>query len=221
MFCKKCGAALNDAAMFCEKCGASVNESDNVNKTEKSGKTETIVLQVSKSDEEITINRYRCFGWVLINNQEVNITSVHGGAANGSTGSMVTSSTETYVKLTFERNNGMNNFEILDGYYVRYTELESKKEEILKPLAKLFVKWFLIVGAIVAVIGTIVSFSNEYFGLIMFGFCALPLALISGAMAGLIAQTLGRKIMLKQLSPKLAPLELQMDRLADEASKYL
>lgn len=237
MFCKKCGAQISDDATFCPECGYNLKETSAPTHTQSpTGVPETLVVEVQKEDETVTINRYTKFGWRLTNNQEVNITSVHGGGStvNGNGSTIVTSSTKTYIKLTFERNTGMPNFEMLDGLYQKFKGCMGEKSEIQADIAKrgnLSAKFILIVTAIIGIPLTLyfeplfrvltwdydISFLSVFEGALIGLSIGVVLALIANA----IKTSVDTKKLRKHYAPRLAELEREMDTLANEAAKYL
>ena len=233
MFCKKCGTQISDDAAFCPSCGYNLKETSAPTPTQSpAGITETIVVEVQKEDETVTINRYRKFGWRLTNNQEVNITSTYGGGStvNGNGSTIVTSSTKTYIKLTFERSTGMPKFEMLDGLYQKFKGCMGEKTEIQAKIAKdkFPVKLFLFLMTIIGIPSAFfweqgfrfwdeVSFYSVWMGILIgFGLSSI-FALIVCA----IKIPIDTKRLRKRYAPRLAELEREMDTLANEAAKYI
>ncbi len=235
MFCKKCGTQISDDAAFCPSCGYNLKETPAPTQSH-AGVPETLVVEVQKEDETVTINRYTKFGWRLTNNQEVNITSVHGGGStvNGNGSTIVTSSTKTYIKLTFERNTGMANFEMLDGLYQKFKGYMEEKLEIQADIAKkgnLSAKFILIVTAVIGIPLTLyfeslfrvltweddISFLSVFEGALI----GLGIGFIIALIATGIKSFVDAKKARKHYAPRLAELEREMDALANEAAKYI
>ncbi len=189
--------------------------------TVKKGRVETRVIEIPKEMEQDFISQYQCFGWDLKNNQEVNITSVSGGSyAHGRT--LITSSTKTYIKLTFERNTGIENYDILNEKFKDYV---NTYEQVLTLLQKIKNSNFSVLGG--AIFGGGYAILNILSSL--GGFLILPmifLSLISGLitflLAGLIIGLLIKKPSTKKkLTPTINELCEKMRGLAEEASEYL
>ncbi len=233
MFCKNCGANLANDAKFCANCGQAMDGAQ-TNVSAPAGRKETLVVEVSKEREQKTITNYQKLGWTLTNNQEVNVTSVSGGGStvNGNGSTVITSSTKTYIKLTFERNTGMKNFAELDAAYKKYKALENeyitKENEIAKK--GFSVKILLIVALIVAISATVlilapldISFDD------MFDISILIYVLVAGISGGLmigagvsgIVGAIGKANLKKKYAPRFTELDAKMDEVANEAEKYL
>ena len=101
-------------------------------------------LTVSPSLENSTIDLWQNFGWTLKSSQEVNSKESHLEERGGDLYSVTTS--QNYVKLTFQRDTSIPN-------YARIKELEAKYAEILNSepteLPAIFsLKTHLIIGGI-------------------------------------------------------------------------
>ncbi len=252
MYCQNCGSANDASASFCVTCGnklAALPKTITHNPVDSktvdpptpivpAGRIETIVIEIDKQDEAATINDYRFLGWELVNNQEVNVTSVSASSSTNAYGSYasVSSSTETYVKLTFERNIGRKNFDILNRYYQHYLNLKNERDRLrseIKAANKLPTKLMYILSGIFAI--PILPFSlkllmidPEFNGvglnimiiilcILMSYLCGMLLALIPCA---IIASNRSKATKERNL-PQIEKLQGQMRAIAVEASNYL
>lgn len=230
MFCQNCGNKIEDGVRFCPACGHS-SEAAPVAPTQPKGFNETTVIEVSKDTEQKTIHRYQCFGWKLQNNQEVNVTSISGGGSSyhGTGSSYVRSTTTTYVKLTFERNTGINNYAKLDELYKNFKNIqdEYRKAELALQAKDFDTRAAVITIVVCAAIGAAFGLTGglaSFFGLFGMIYPALMGALVGilpGAIIGAISGKKKKNALKKQLQPKMAEMEGQMDTLANEAREYL
>ncbi len=86
---------------------------------------ESSVKKVSPYDEEATINLMSRFAWKLTHTQEVNTKDSHLETRNGDLYSVT--ETQNYVKLTFERDTNMPNYERIAELEKEYTALTYSK----------------------------------------------------------------------------------------------
>lgn len=179
---------------------------------------EIVVINESPENEAITINRMRCFGWQLVNNQEVAVSHTHVTGSNGNISS--TSNTVRHIKLTFERSNDMANFQVLDSYYQRFIDLFNKKAGLERIAHSgsgstwgISVIVSLIMGLILnAVIWLAIFGELEGFWIILlpvWGICFLICSLIFF------------KIERNKLAPQIAEMESEMNKIAQEASRFI
>lgn len=189
--------------------------------TQKKGRVETKVIEIPKEMEQDFISQYQCFGWDLKNNQEVNVTSVSGGSyAHGRT--VVTSSTKTYIKLTFERHTSMENYDVLNEKFKEYV---TAYEDVLALLQKTNKSNFSVLA------GVLVGGGYALFNILtaLGGFLALYrifLSIMCGLLifflVGLIVGVAIKKpLTKKKLTPRINELCKKMNALAEEASEYL
>ena len=187
----------------------------------KKGRIETKVIEIPKEMEQNFISQYQCFGWDLKNNQEVNITSVSGGSyAHGRT--IVTSSTKTYIKLTFERHTNMENYDILNEKFKEYV---TTYEEVLTLLQKIKNSNFsVLAGAVVgggyALFNILTALGGflALYRIFLSIMCGLLIFLLVGLIVGVAIKKPSTK---KKLTPKINELCEKMNSLAEEASEYL
>lgn len=232
MFCKNCGAKLLDDAKFCTNCGQTTDGTQ-TNVSAPVGRKETLVVESSKEREQKTITNYQKLGWTLTNNQEVNITSVSGGGStvNGNGSSVVTSSTKTYIKLTFERNTGMKNYAELDASYKKYKVLEDEYRAKEIAISK---KGFSMTIAIILGLATFIffmwyaktmtlgMFELSFDGIGIFIFVLFGgLGVLSGWMGGYIGAESRRKKLRRKQSHVFSELDAKMEAVLSEAEIYL
>ena len=231
MFCSKCGKQINDGAAFCPYCGAALSGavSPAVESAPK-GRPEIITRDVTKEMEQFTIERYQMFGWTLRGNQEVNITETYGGGTtvNGYGSVTVSSRTKTHIKLTFERNTGMNNYAILKEKYAEYQQLEDEyyAKSLLLKVFPFSVKTLLIVGISAAVLTFItqkISSADSFIEtpLFLILFISLISGLANGGLWGIIIGAIAKVRRKPKILSALADLDRRMDTLAKDASAYL
>ncbi len=140
MYCKHCGTELPNDAAFCAKCGTSqTGEKLTTTIKVKEARKETKVIQVHPDWEDAAIKEYEAFGWECTHSQTVKTKDSHLERGFGNSIMSVTE-TETFVKLTFQRNMNMDN-------YARIVELETqyKRADSLGSQPKQR-KWPLILG---------------------------------------------------------------------------
>ena len=179
---------------------------------------ETTVLEVNKNDEIQTINRYQKMGWHLKSNQEVKIVSQDNG-----------NTVQDYMRLTFERDHGMKNFEELDRCYQSFCALQARKDAIHKQIrnAGFNLKRALILFAALAVVGFF-FFGNlldiledmdgmDFFLNLMLAVCVGALGFFIEIFLGMIDSNKAEKLH----APALAQLETQMEQVTNEAAGFL
>lgn len=66
MFCKKCGAEMDNEAMFCPKCGAAVNEANNNGYQAPPPQAQAPASTVAADDAPSGGFAFLCFLWPLI-----------------------------------------------------------------------------------------------------------------------------------------------------------
>lgn len=211
---------MEDNASFCPSCGNPIQPRDS-----NPGKSEVIVRDVSKQTEQRTINHHQAFGWKLLTNQEINITETYG--SGNASNVNVWSQTKTHVKLTFERNTGMRNYEILNEKYKSYCALEEEYNQTEHEIAKasFSVPAWLVSGVLLTVIFSVFSINLLYdpdlFLIIMMIIPGLLIGGGIGAIFGFIGGAIRKSSRKKKYAPRLAELDRQMNQLAAEASAYL
>lgn len=104
-------------------------------------------LTVTPSSENSTIDLWQNFGWTLKSSQEVNSKESHLEERGGDLYSITTS--QNYVKLTFQRDTSIPN-------YVRLKELETKYHALLdseptEPISIFSLKTHLIIGGLLLI----------------------------------------------------------------------
>ena len=227
MFCPKCGKQVADGGKFCGGCGSSIaiaNPSVVANQVEgDSPLWEAISFTESPSREQTTINMHQKFGWSLKSSQEINTSStyVQGQSYNGTGQVNSYIVKEHYVKLTFERNKRMKNYNILKNMYDEFSLLA---QEIQKLEASVYSRsgLFYLACCVPSVIMFIIFISSvpDIFG----GLFWFPVLL--GCAALYIPFTLiAAKVTESSARSKVAPLinskYNQMGAIAEEAEKYL
>lgn len=240
MFCSKCGNPIADNLKFCSNCGTLVSsEAENATQnTAKLSLIETISIKTEPDKEQYTINTYQKFGWQLRGSQEINssTTDIHSNA-NGN----VTSTTRhyNYVKLVFDRNKKMSNYNILNMKFIEFNNLESEKEKIKSEAKKRDDKKSYTISGVVASIIFLIAlpismqfaYTNEGFfetHMVFDWFLAIMLFFISFCIGAMIfcfsmaitLAVLGKKTK-KELAPKIKNIEKQIEFVATEAEKYL
>lgn len=240
MFCLKCGNQIADNLKFCSNCGMLISsEAKNIiQNTAKLSLIETISIKTEPDEEQHTINTYQKFGWQLRGSQEINssTTDVHSNA-NGTITS--TNRHYNYVKLVFDRNKKMSNYNILNEKFVEFNNLESEKEKIKSETKKRYDKKSYTISGIVAGIIFLIAlpismqfaYTNEGFfethmvfdwflAIIMFFLSLCIGATIFGFSMAITSAVFGIKSK-KELVPKIKNIEKQIEFVASEAEKYL
>ncbi len=179
---------------------------------------EIVVINESPENEAKTINRMRCFGWQLVNNQEVAVSHTHVTGSNGNISS--TSNTVRHIKLTFERSTDMANFQVLDSYYQRFTALFDKKFNLEKIIHSGSGSSWGISAIVSLIIGLIL---NAVICLAAFGELGwfwVMLAPVWG-ISFLICSVIFLKKEKNKLAPQIAEMESEMNKIAQEASRFI
>ncbi len=225
MFCSKCGKENSDSNMFCNGCGVIMKaSSDDVQRERKVPLMEAISFTENPNREQTTINMHQKMGWSLKSSQEINnsTTHIHGQSYNGSgyVNSYIVK--EHYVKLTFERDKNMRNYNILKQ---KYDEFMMLAKEIQSLEASVHIRkgkfYFLccIPSIIIVLLSIIISANSFLGGLIIIPMIIFALTMVVPVM--LIANKVVEVKVRKTVEPKIYEKYRQMADIADEAERYL
>ncbi len=231
MFCSKCGKENANGSKFCGSCGAVIQQGNIVEPIKKAPLMEVITFTEHPTREQTTIDMHRKLGWTLKNNQEINnsTTHVYGQSYNGTghVNSYVVK--EHYVKLTFERDKNMPNYNILKEKYDEFCRLSKQIEELEASIHNRSGKFYFlcclpsIIIFLFNVINAVKASQESFFGgvallslipiFIFLGALIIPIMLISDK----IVESKERE----KISPKVDALYKQMYFVANEAERYL
>ncbi len=227
MFCRNCGAQLEDSARFCVSCGTPTGDVA-TNKENPQGRKESVVVQVPQRRQQETSMRYQKMGWAQIGLQEVAKPVVWMERKKGKKAKKVELG-EPYVNLTFERNTGIKNFDRLNQIYTEYRTIEEdyiKKEHewtqgVLQDRTVIYL--MLLVTAI-GLIWVVSYWFNVGFSFFI-ALLTLSLDFIVAALVSIIASPIVGVVRKSKAKKKYASLvsqyEEKMTALAYEAEQYL
>ncbi len=223
MFCSKCGREFPGESTFCPNCGDNLGTGGAVN-SHKSPIIESITFTEKPEREQTTINMHQKMGWSLKSSQEINTsqTSVYGNMRNGNGYVNSITEKEHYIKLVFERDKNMPNYDILKEKYDRFTALAQEIEQLevsVEKRSKKFYFWiivpFIVAFLISAKIVTGTVFGWLFIFELLIGYVSLWVP------SYIIAYKIAEKRAKKETAPKIAEIYSQMDAVANEAEKYL
>lgn len=224
MFCTKCGKKIPDGGTFCPNCGENLVAAGSAINSHSAPLMESISFTENPEREQTTINMHQKMGWSLKSSQEINTsrTAVYGNSVNGTGYVGSISEKEHYVKLVFERDKNMSNYDILKEKYDRFTVLAKEIEKLeasVKKRSKAFYFWC-IAPFVVAFLITAMIVSGGLLGwlfvlYLLMGYVALWIPFY------IIAYKIAEKRATKKSAPKIADTYRQMGIIADEAEKYL
>lgn len=195
---------------------------------------QTIVVESSVSAEALTINRYRCMGWELVNNQEVAVEHRTEYVANGQV--QFNSSFERRIKLTFERDTDAQNFETLDDYYQQYIALENRKKSLFARTSTNLTTKQIILCYVIALIPALIigitvawfmaddsfwGFDDTTFAFFSFLCSVVGTAALGSVFMGIQSLRIKSRVKKKNIPAQIAAVEAEIDAIVAESAKYI
>ena len=132
-FCSDCGESIQDGVKFCSGCGKALSgESKQEQRTEKRSVKETKFIEVNPDKVQETIDKWQCFGWELLGApQEIKTQDRQfyaGQSYDKTTKYYETEEGEHYVKITFQRDKSIPNYEELVSLEKTYNEAQEHEK---------------------------------------------------------------------------------------------
>lgn len=223
MFCSKCGKEVPDGSAFCPNCGENLGIVSAINQ-HTAPLMESISFTEKPEREQTTINMHQKMGWSLKSSQEINTsrTAVYGNSMNGTGYVGSVSEKEHYVKLVFERDKNMPNYDIMKEKYDRFATLAQEIAKLEASVKKRSGKFYFgcIAPFVVAFLITAMIVTGGFLGWIfvleiLMGYLALWMPFF------IIAYKVAEKRAKEKAAPKVAEAYRQMGIIADEAERYL
>lgn len=195
---------------------------------------QTIVVESSVEAESLTINRYRCMGWELVNNQEIAVEHRTEYVANGQV--YFNSNFERRIKLTFERDTETKNFEVIDGYYQQYMALENRKKSLLAGTSTNLKTKQIVLCYVIALIPALIigitsawsmadnsfwGFDDTTFVFFSFLYSVIGTVALGSIFMGIQSLRIKAQVKKKSIPAQIAAVEAEIDTIVAEAAKYI